>query len=281
MKIEQWIGIIAVMASVGCGSSKNSDNDTSWKSESRALSANEKTRNECNKSGYPFGGGTGEEGNPYLICSVSQLENMANSSDPFYYLLTTDIDMTNEKHTCIGVAITGVFDGGGHGINNFNSDLSMGQENGMLFCQLFTAHSIVAEIKNLNINNLNIHSKSEYYTAGLVGSNTRDKITNVHVTGKIAGGRNVGGLVAQNFGTIRDSSFDGTITGTSNIGGIAGRAQDFSIDNCRVSGSVSGDSSIGGIVGEGDEKLTLYGNEVTAQISGNLDFGSLIGRRSH
>lgn len=278
IRVKSAAAVVLVLLT-GCGSGSKMAADPGNRSEINTSSAGQRTGGGCNSNGIPFGGGSGKPDNPFLICTATQLEAMTNASDPAYYLLDSDLDLANGKHSCMGWAVIGVFDGGGHVIRNFNANLSMGQENGMLFCQLFTTGPTIAEIKNLRVENINVASSSQSATAGLVGSNHRGKITNVHVSGTITGGSRVGGIVADNFGIVEGSSFSGILKGESVIGGIAGTASEFSIQNCRVSGEISGESAIGGIVGEADEKLTLAGNQVDAKVSGKEDFGMQIGRK--
>lgn len=71
----------------------------------------------------------------------------------------------------------------------------------------------------------------------------------------------VGGFAGQNAGTIENCRFDGTVTGTSQVGGMAGvNTADGVISGCTVSGSVYGDHFIGGIVGSNDGVVTGCNN---------------------
>lgn len=71
----------------------------------------------------------------------------------------------------------------------------------------------------------------------------------------------VGGFAGQNAGTIENCRFDGTVTGTSQVGGMAGvNTADGVISGCTVTGSVYGDHFIGGIVGSNDGVVTGCSN---------------------
>lgn len=60
----------------------------------------------------------------------------------------------------------------------------------------------------------------------------------------------VGGLAGVNQGTIQSCAFQGTVSGETAVGGIAGRnGAGGQIVGCSVSGSVSGSSATGGIAG--------------------------------
>ena len=67
----------------------------------------------------------------------------------------------------------------------------------------------------------------------------------------------VGGFAGQNAGTIEDCRFDGTVTGTTQVGGMAGvNTADGVISGCTVSGSVYGNHFIGGLTGRNDGVVT-------------------------
>ncbi len=71
----------------------------------------------------------------------------------------------------------------------------------------------------------------------------------------------VGGFAGQNAGTIENCRFDGTVTGTSQVGGMAGvNTTNGVISGCTVTGSVYGDHFIGGIVGSNDGVVTGCSN---------------------
>ncbi len=276
MKRVKFAGIFGLALLSACGSGNSGSKDSSQNTSNNSAK-DEVDSAGCGSSRTPFGGGSGKESDPFLLCSVAHLEAMSNSSSPSYYALTRDLDMTNEKHGYLGTAIMGVFDGRGHAIQNFNVHLEMGQEGGFLFGQLFTTNELIAEIKNLRLENVSISTNSRLGTAALLGSNNGGKITNVHITGSISGTENVGGIVALNFGSIQSSSFDGEIRGKKIIGGIAGTISDYFIKNCHVGGHASGDSSVGGIAGEAEEKAELIENDVTAKVDGNTDIGLIVG----
>lgn len=81
-------------------------------------------------------------------------------------------------------------------------------------------------------------------------------VQNLHVAGTVQPGgtrAEVGGLAGENAGTIRNCSFSGTVSGTSQIGGIAGsNTVTGLISGCTVGGSVYGTHFVGGIAGQND-----------------------------
>ena len=78
------------------------------------------------------------------------------------------------------------------------------------------------------------------------------KDLNVSGSVKPQGSRScVGGIVGSNAGSVKNCTFTGEVSGSSQIGGIAGCNEVSGvIKNCTVSGSISGSHFVGGIVGE-------------------------------
>lgn len=90
-------------------------------------------------------------------------------------------------------------------------------------------------------------------------------VRDLHVSGTVspAGTRaTVGGIAGQNAGTIENCSFDGTVTGTTQIGGIAGiNTVTGILTGCSVSGSVYGSHFIGGAAGQNDGVISACTND--------------------
>lgn len=276
MKLAKWVGVFGLIFLTSCGSD-NSDTKSSSQTTSVNPTKEDVDSSGCSSSRLPFGGGSGKEDDPYLLCTPRHLAAMTDSGGSNYFALTRDLDMDHEKHGYLGIAVMGVFDGRGHAIKNFTVNLEMDQEGGFLFGQLLSTNEMIAEIKNLKLDNVSIKTNSVHGTAALIGSNNGGRVTNVHVTGTISGREMVGGIVALNFGVIQESSFDGNIQGQKVVGGIAARTSNYSINKCHVGGHTSGGSSVGGIAGEAEEKAELTDNEVTANVTGQTDFGLFVG----
>ena len=131
--------------------------------------------------------------------------------------LETDIDLSNTNFAGIPI-FCGTFLGNGHTISGLNISVS-GSEQG-----LFRYLTQTAVVKGLN------------------------------VVGSVApqGSRScVGGIVGSNAGSVKNCTFTGEVSGSSQIGGIAGCNEVSGvIRDCTVSGSVSGSHFVGGIAGE-------------------------------
>lgn len=78
-------------------------------------------------------------------------------------------------------------------------------------------------------------------------------IKDLNVSGHIepsGDGDAAGGIAGENSGTLKNCSFEGTVSGNRNIGGIVGiNASDGIIENCRSGGAVFGQRMTGGISG--------------------------------
>ena len=78
-------------------------------------------------------------------------------------------------------------------------------------------------------------------------------IQNLTVSGEIIpdGSRSaVGGIAGHNAGKIQNCFFDGTVSGSDDVGGIAGiNAITGIIDGCHSKGVITGDHRVGGVVG--------------------------------
>lgn len=87
---------------------------------------------------------------------------------------------------------------------------------------------------------------------GLVGTNVGGIISDSHATGTITGSSEVGGLAGRNqsAGTIADCYATGKVIGTyDNIGGLVGDNHLGSIAGCYATGTVEGRNRVGGLAG--------------------------------
>ena len=201
-----------------------------------------------------YSGGDGTSGTPYLI-STSQdlvdLANVANSGDwDKHFLMTQDIDMVGVTgFTPIGnstTKFTGVFDGGGHAIQDLVIDLP-GQDYVGLFGY------VIGEISNLGIDGGSVTGKG--WVGGLIGYNyINSTVTSCYATGAVSGtGNYVGGLVGWNYsyGRVTSCYATGAVSGTGNyVGGLVGYNYGGRVISCYATGVVSGTvNCVGGLVG--------------------------------
>lgn len=222
-QIVSTLGVIVLAFATGCGSGSNSNGADGNPASSKSSG--------CEPSASPFGGGSGKENDPFLLCSVSHLKTMASSLAEDSYVLTTDIDLSQE-HETLGYFMTGSFDGQNHTLRNFHVNIERGQGGGWLFGGMNSPLSKVPVIRNLNLDNFTIEGDRLESAAALLGANHGGKVINVHVTNtRIRGKKEIAGIVAYNKGSIEDSSFSGTVQGEAQIGGIVARSEDYYVRN--------------------------------------------------
>ncbi len=94
-------------------------------------------------------------------------------------------------------------------------------------------------------------------------------IEELNVSGTVAPDgtkKNIGGIVGENSGTIQNCTFNGTVSGKTNIGGIAGYVTETGkVTGSKFSGSVTGDSYSGGVAGQN------YGTLDGCENNGNIN----------
>ena len=174
----------------------------------------------------------GTAGNPFVISTPSDLAQMAaniNNAVNYdsYYVLANDIDMTGVSYTVIGVdgnKFKGSFDGQGHVIRNLTiNDTTQGQG-------VFGYTGKDAVIKNLGVENITIN-----------------------------GGKNVGGIVGNNNGTITDCYSTGMLSGDSTVGGITGNNKQGTVINCFSMADIvcASESTASGIAGKTEADGTV------------------------
>jgi len=102
------------------------------------------------------------------------------------------------------------------------------------------------EIRDLYINRLDEDVVGLFGLVDAGGSVIQD-IGMVKAT--VIGHKHVGGLVGYSYGTVRNSSYTGSVTGVDCVGGLAG-ANSGTVINCYSNGTVSGIGwGVGGLVG--------------------------------
>ena len=201
-----------------------------------------------------YGGGHGIPGDPYLIYTAEQMNEIGATSGDWgaHFKLMNDIDLagyTGTSFNLIGTtatAFTGVFDGNNHTIDNFTYS-SAATDGIALFVKLLGASS---EIKDLTLTGANVNGGTGTNVASLVGSLSQGTVSGCYSTDcNISGGNSIGGLVAVNAsGTISNCYTTGQVTGNQSVGGFTG-ANGGTINDCYSEATVTGQISTGGFVG--------------------------------
>ncbi|MCD8159194.1 MAG: MucBP domain-containing protein [Clostridiales bacterium] len=108
------------------------------------------------------------------------------------------------------------------------------------------------------------------YVGGIAGAISNTDVKNVSNNSIVTGGSYVGGTCGNALsGEIINCYNLGTVSSTaSNAGGIAGAVDSVEIENCYNAGSISGSSNVGSLAGTGTESVTSnYYLEGTASAS--------------
>jgi hypothetical protein len=231
-----------------------------------------------------YGGGTGRPGDPYLIYTAEQMNEIgANRNDwDKHFKLMADIDLsvyTGRDFNIIGTSETnafrGVFDGNHNKISRFTSTK---RDCTGLFGYVKDS---TAEIKNLGLSMPNIRAEGGSNVGSLVGYLEEGTIANCYASGgSVTGKESVGGLVGySDGGEIRGCYSTSRVSGDEEIGGLVGHLRG-TIDNCYAKGTVSGGKYIGGLVGR-NRSGTITNSMARGRVSGEeREVGGLVGNNS-
>lgn len=156
-----------------------------------------------------FSGGTGTESDPYLVSTEAQLRSIASDSSLLSksYILVNDIALANGNWTPIGTyesensnaPFTGVFEGAGHTVSGMNVNVTSGYA------------GFFGIVKGAQISDLTVKGK-------------------VNTTGGKAAGGLTGGIINDVSGdnanptVIMNCEFNGSVYGTTKVGGLVGLA---------------------------------------------------------
>ena len=221
------------------------------------------------------GSGSGTAGDPYMITTVGQLQEMENNLTA-HYALGNDIDASGTVNWNGGAGFepvgtkasmfTGSLDGRGYRITDLYIDRS-GTDNVGLFGYVGSG----GVVKNVGLENENV--RGSWFTGGLVGVNW-GIVSNSYSIGPVNGNDGVGGLVGGNAGTVSNSYSIGPVVGDNYVGGLVGQ-NDGTVSNCYSTGPVSGGNGAGGLVGYNEG--TVSNCYSTGPVSGGNGAGGLVG----
>ncbi|WP_167858967.1 beta strand repeat-containing protein [Paenibacillus cymbidii] len=225
-----------------------------------------------------FESGTGNSGDPYVITTAAQLNEIRNYPTKSF-VLGADIDLSQsayaagwtplpnfagslngQGHTIAGVKITGTTYEQGFfktiAAGGAVSDLTFAGGNvsnpGFSMTAL-VAGSNYGTISNVKVSNSTIAGGA--FTAAIASTNLGTITGSQVIGGSVSGGQSVGGMAGSNSGTIEKSRVSGTnVTGTTEVGGAvadnqaAGRISSTSYVSSTNSLSVTS-SNMGGLIG--------------------------------
>ena len=120
-----------------------------------------------------------------------------------------------------------------------------------------------------------------FSVGGLVGKNSLGGvIISSYAASNVSGGgdgHRVGGLVGQNFETIRGSYSTGNVSGGSTVGGLVGLNAHGTVTSSYAIGAVSGTGGIGGLVGHNYGNSVVIGSYAIGSVAGVSNVGGLAG----
>lgn len=231
----------------------------------------------------PFARGDGSVGDPYGICSKEQMNRVGSNATYLdkYFILLADIDLssyTGNSFTLIGTSadpFIGTFDGNGKVISNFTYS-SPGVSNIALFRKL----ELGGVVKNLGIESATI--SGGMYT-GILAGEASGTVDGCHTQGTVTGSTRVGGMIGRywgpaSYGSITNSYSTGSVSGTEYIGGLIGMGVLVNITNTYSTGTVAATTNrTGGLLGVLDKGDVTNCYTDTVVTAGGLGAGGLIG----
>ncbi len=229
--------------------------------------------------------GEGTEASPYLIKNIKdwKMATATLSSTAKYYTITNNLDFNNEYYYALGTFTTkfnGVLDGGMKTISNISMENDA-------YTGIFGYNS--GTIKNLVFDNTTIVGKNN---TGLVVGHNQGTINGIIGRSiSVTGEENTGGVAGYNPRVITNADIRGTIIGTINVGGIAGKSEyqtgnPSKNDDIVFSGIVTATDRVGGLIGWSSAASlngAIYDSTITATApTANVTYiGKIIGYRSN
>lgn len=229
-----------------------------------------------------FAGGTGTEGDPWLIENAEQLAYLAqqvNNGTDYerkHFRLVSDLDLRGNEWTPIGTyrkPFWGGFDGGGHTITGMTITGNRDYVGLFVECHNFTAAS--SYIKSVTVKQANISGRNFVGAIAGEGANISDCYS---IENTICANRCVGGICGSLTGNISGCYNSSSVSGNSTAGGIMGSASyngivgNGVVQYCYNIGAVTvrqQDSSVGGITGASANRYDISNCLNCGKITGN------------
>lgn len=235
--------IASLFLTTSCTNSENATNVKGTQSPNPTSTVQTVT---CDPLRTPFGGGSGTESYPYLICSSDHLLNIDSKKEYLKasFRLEVDLDLDGVAMTQIDGQFEGTFFGNNKTISKFKSF-------DHAFFEILSGKGVV---ENLHLKDLSV---TAFNAAGLVGSVEKGgKVKNCSVSGVVVGrvttdgsGTISGGLVGTNQGEISDSRSSASVTSPLILGGLVGWNLGTIIHSSAVGIVTSVSTSCGAVIG--------------------------------
>jgi len=264
---------------------------------------------------WDLGGRLAIDGNPYvLVKTVEQLSQSVSANPNGFYALAQNYDAAADGTYASSpvVELDGTFEGLGNAISNLTIADTLEDDNAALFTYLGSGFNTRTSVRDITLNNLRLTGSAGFNRMGGIAVNNFGTISNVHVHGRISStsdigaiasynaglvdhasaavretviyvggsGGSLGGLVAQNHGTVRDSFSTGAVSGdfqSDNVGGLVGYNQQGQIIDSWSSGNVKSATFSGGLVGYSDGIISGSFAKGNVTGDGGVNGGGLVG----
>jgi len=233
----------------------------------------------------PGGSGTSEA--PYQVSTLDHLLWISTNSASWdsYFSQTGNIDATATSGWNSGAGFipigngsdyfTGSYNGGNHTISNLTINRPSTSHIG-----LFGVLASEATISNLALVDVNITGLE--YVGSLAGLQDNSDVENCSSSGSVTGSSNTGGLIGSISAAsdVEKSHCTCTVTGTNYTSGLVGTSYTASlISECYYSGVVTGVAFVGGIVAFSSSSF-VFRCYCTGTVDGQSVIGGLVGTSS-
>lgn len=214
--------------------------------------------------------GAGIEGDPYIITTAEQFNEIRDNNLAGYYQLGSDIDLSGFANWEPFPNFAGTLDGNGYVISGLTINRA-----GEDYVGLFSLLEDNGELINIRLENVDVIGKD--MVGALVGESWGN-ISNSYVSGGIVTGvLHTGGLIGyMNDGSLKYSYSYVAVFGDSNVGGLVGTKFYHQIEFCYSLGNVMGNTNVGGLVGLNDYSVTQ--SYAAGLVSGSSNTGGLVGK---
>ena len=180
----------------------------------------------------------------YGIANHAQLI-AAGADNAGWYALTDDIDCGNEvRETAHFGEFTGILDGNGYTVSNF--DIRVPGNNGGFIVNVEEG----AIVRNLGLQGVVTSTADDGQYIGGIAKGNDGLIENCYVNVAVSGVTHIGGIVYENYGTLCNNVFVGTLSQSNGTreGGIAGVVRASSAGQNNV--YMAADAATHGLVGK-------------------------------
>jgi filamentous hemagglutinin family protein len=227
-----------------------------------------------------LGAGLTINGNAYTL--IHSMTDLAGISGTGNYALAQNLDASGTTYpTAVIPTLDGTLTGLGHTISNLKINDSTNENLGLIGTT--TTGSIIRDIGLLNVAVTGLGGNGFVGVGALVGQNFAN-ISHAYSTGTVTGSSDVGGLVGLNGSfanpgnTISDSYSDAAISGGAS-GGLVGNAIFLDVFRSHATGNVTTTSNSGGLIGS-SIGVNISDSYATGNVIGNTSatgLGGLVG----